>query len=130
MTLVGCVLSFQRDSDHPEPNRVSPERDFSLCSPSKFQGANARSYSFGNFGLLSCLSQRLNESVRVLINDKRSNGVITGLLESGRSSNAMYASRNQRIFYERLHRPVLIGPELALVDISPRRDRAFEQTKS
>src|ERR1700751_2247228 len=86
-------------------------------------------FSFANFGLLSCRSQRLNESVRVLVNDERSNGVIKGLLESGWSSNAMYASRNQLIFAEGLHRPVLIGPELALVDISPRRDRAFEQAK-
>src|ERR1700737_2729692 len=94
-----------------------------------FSGGQISPFSFCHFGFFSCLSQRLNEPVRVLINDKRSDRVIKGLLESGRRSNAMYASRNQRIFYERLHRPVLIGPELALVDISPRRDRAFEQTK-
>src|SRR4029077_20942519 len=129
MTLVGCVLSFQRDSDHPEPNRVSPERDFSLCSPSKFQGANARSYSFGNFGLLSCLSQRLNESVRVLINDKRSDIVQKGLLESGWSSLAVGATRKELVLGEGVHRPIVIRTKLALIDIGPSRDRAFKLIK-
>jgi hypothetical protein len=39
--------------------------------------------SFGHFGFLSRLCQRLNESVCVLINDKRSDGIVKGLPESG-----------------------------------------------
>ena len=39
--------------------------------------------SFDHFGFLSCLCQRLNESVCVLINDKRSDGIVKGPPESG-----------------------------------------------
>jgi len=49
--------------------------------------------SFGHFGFLSCLCQRLNEPVCVLINDKRSDGIVKGLLKSGWSCEAMDAVR-------------------------------------
>jgi len=75
--------------------------------------------SFDHFGFLSCLCQRLNESVCVLINDKRSDGIVKGLLESGWRSDAMGATRKEFVLGERVHRPIVRRTELALIDIGP-----------
>src|SRR4029077_20699425 len=79
---------------------------------------------------LSCLSQRLNESVRVLINDKRSDVVEKGLLESGWGSLAVGGTRKELVLGEGVHRPIVIRTKLALIDIGPGRDRAFKRIKS
>src|SRR5262249_1558409 len=85
--------------------------------------------SFGHFGFLSCLCQRLNESVCVLINDKRSNGIVKGLLESGLRCDAMDATRKEFVLGEGVHRPIVIRTELAPIDIGPGWDRPFERIK-
>ena len=42
----------------------------------------------------------------------------------------MYATRQQRIFRKRLHRPVVINAKLAFIDIGPGWDRTFERIKN
>src|SRR5262249_9259700 len=85
--------------------------------------------SFGHSGFLSCLCQRLNESVRVLINDKGSDGIVKGLPESGWRCGAVDTTRKEFVLGEGVHRPVVIRTELALIDIGPGGDRTFEQIK-
>src|SRR5271165_5214739 len=85
--------------------------------------------SFAHFGFLSCLCQRLNESVCVLINDKRSDGTVKGLPESVWRCGAVDATRKEFVPGEGVHRPIVIRTELVLIDIGPGGDRTFERIK-
>ena len=74
-------------------------------------------------------SERLNEFVCVLINDKRSGGIAKSLPESVWRRLGVDATRKEFVLGEGVHRPIVIRTELALVDIGPGGDRTFEQIK-
>src|SRR6516165_375556 len=84
----------------------------------------------GHLGFFSRLSQRFNQCVCIFIHDERGDRVVEALLEGSRSSFPMNATWQELVFGEGLHRPIVVGTKLALVDICPRRDRAFKWIKS
>src|SRR6516165_1805268 len=84
----------------------------------------------GHLGFLSRLSQRFYQCVRIFIDDERGDRVVERLLECSGSSFPMSATWQELIFGEGLHRPIVIGAKLALIDICSRGDRAFKGIKS
>lgn len=83
-----------------------------------------------HLGFRSRLGQGFNQCVRIFIDHKRGDRVVEGLLECSRSSFPLNATWQELVFSEGLHRPIVVGTKLALIDICPRRDRAFKWIKS
>src|SRR5215469_8409138 len=84
----------------------------------------------GHVGFLSRLSQGFNQGVCIFIDDERGDRIVEGLLKSGWSCFPMNATWKEVVFGEGLHRPIMVGTKLALIDICPGRNRPFELIKS